>query len=381
MRKWLCLMSCLIIVLMLALPVFAEESGETSTQPPHTHSWGTGTGSDSTCTQPGSKTYTCSCGETKTEQTPALGHSFGAWSQGDAANHTRTCSNCGTAESAAHAYDFSCDTDCNVCGAVRTVSHSKVGGWNKNASGHWHDCSLCKAQLDFGKHYPGPAATEQEAQLCLTCGYTLTAQLIHEHSYSNAWISDESGHWYACSGCQEKKDFQIHDYEDECDPDCNICGFQTGNAHSFDGSWHSDEEGHWFVCLTCGSVVESREHTIVAEEEKQICTDCGYVVSKAAEHVHTFEASWQTDESSHWQKCACGETSDKKLHVWDEGTEEEDTILYTCTECGAQQTEELPAEEDSFPWEIVFAGLLVALACAVAALIYVLKGNRKKKRM
>ena len=47
------------------------------TQADHTHSFGTGTiTTPPTCTEPGVRTFTCSCGETKTEPEPALGHNF-----------------------------------------------------------------------------------------------------------------------------------------------------------------------------------------------------------------------------------------------------------------------------------------------------------------
>jgi len=45
----------------------------------HTHNYNKLVGKEqvATCEQEGSKTYRCSCGETKTENSPKLGHSFG----------------------------------------------------------------------------------------------------------------------------------------------------------------------------------------------------------------------------------------------------------------------------------------------------------------
>ena len=57
---------------------------------PHTHSWDSGkVTTAATCTSGGVRTYTCSCGETKTETIPATGHSF--------VNNKEYCQNgCGT---------------------------------------------------------------------------------------------------------------------------------------------------------------------------------------------------------------------------------------------------------------------------------------------
>ena len=44
--------------------------------PVHTHSWSETGHSEATCSTTGSITYTCSCGETKTESIPALGHDW-----------------------------------------------------------------------------------------------------------------------------------------------------------------------------------------------------------------------------------------------------------------------------------------------------------------
>lgn len=511
MRRILSALLCVSMLLSLGIPVFAQENNETGTQvieepaptptvaettPAPTqcpHSWDAGTGTNATCTEAGSKTFTCSlCGGTRTETTPASGHSYGGWSQVDGSGHKRTCSSCGAEESGAHSmtsavtteatcvgkgvkthtcsgcgysyteeipatgkhaygewtatgeahsctctvcgkvvtgghnadggevttpatckeeglwmslcttcnyviyevipkrtehtYDSVCDPDCNVCGETRAVEHKLAGGWARNASGHWRACTNkgCKIQVDFGKHYPGPAATEEEAQICLTCGYTLTPKLNHEHDYAKEWSSDEDGHWYACAGCEEQKDFKAHDYDDPCDPDCNVCGYENGNAHTFDGSWHSDEDGHWFVCTTCGGVVEPKAHVAPESTEggAQYCTDCGYLMAVTEGHTHTFGEEWQSDDSTHWQVCGCGEASDPSSHSWDEGKEQDNgDIRYSCTVCGADYTQEAAEEEKSseFPWWIVFAVLVIALIGAIVALIFALKPKKKGK--
>ena len=59
-----------------------------SIEAPHVHAWGEPAVTEPTCTEKGKKVYTCACGETKTEETAALGHTF---AEG-------TCSVCGAAD-------------------------------------------------------------------------------------------------------------------------------------------------------------------------------------------------------------------------------------------------------------------------------------------
>jgi len=72
---------------------------------PHVHTWGSGTVTKKpTCTEPGIKTYKCSCGETRTETIPALGHKWSEWTVVKEATDIedglkeRTCSVCGEKE-------------------------------------------------------------------------------------------------------------------------------------------------------------------------------------------------------------------------------------------------------------------------------------------
>ena len=502
MRKIICLLLCILLLTGITVPAFASETtpaapaaqSETedtpappATQPPHEHSWDGGTVTDAaTCTESGTKIFTCACGETKTESVGTLGHDFSSWTSADGTTHKRVCAKCGVEEtgphgiatnvttpatcqttgvkthncsdcgysyteeipvstthawgawqatvethsrscadcqktessghifdggevtvpatcmeegvwatlcttcehivyevlpkSNTHTYDNVCDPDCNVCGATREAAHNFSTQWSKDYTGHWHACAKCGEKADAADHYPGPAATEEKAQLCLTCGYVMTAKLNHTHNFETEWTSDETGHWYACDDCEDQKEFSEHSYDDGCDPECNVCGYLTGNAHFYVGSFQSDESGHWAVCTICGDEGEVIPHAAAPdadETQAQICADCGYEIAPAQVHVHEFEEDWKSDENVHWQECECGEKTEEAEHLWDDGTDNNDgMVTYACGVCQAERTEEAP--EKGFPWGIVLIVILVACAGAIAALIYVLKPRKGK---
>lgn len=477
MRKLICLMLCILLAASMAVPAFATEDGEgcshswevTSTQQPtcteagtkvstcsgcgatltesiaatgHSwqdsadtphkrtctvcsasetadHSWGEGAVTTAaTCTSDGVRTYTCSCGATKTEAIPG-GHAYSAWSAVDGYTHSRACSACGDKQTGNHSltggtvtveptcydmglkeytctvcgeeivefldmvdhtYDNVCDPDCNVCGETRDVEHRYSKVWSKNASGHWHACARCGGKTDESSHVPGPAATEEKDQICLECGYVMTARLNHTHEYETKLSYDETGHWYACEGCEDQKDFESHVYDDLCDPDCNICGYVLVTAHSY-GEWSSDETGHWATCKLCGEVSEVEAHTPdpdVTETEAQLCTVCGYEIAPAQVHEHEFGEAWITDEENHWKECECGEKAEEAAHSWDKGTKNEDsTVTYVCTECQAERTEGQPRAQRSYFLEIILVILILACIGVAVALVMVIRNGKK----
>lgn len=393
---------------------YEETSAHTLTETPTT---------PATCTTAGVSTFSCPCGYSFTQEMPMTAHTFTAWTA-TVEIHSRSCTGCSKSESGAHAfsehveqaptckepgviadycptceyivyeeipkltthtYDNACDSECNVCGLTREIEHKYQQWRTKGAIGHWYACSICGDKGSFEKHYPGPAATEEKDQICLTCGYVMTPKKNHQHDYAKDWTTNEEGHWYACSGCEDQKDFAGHEYEDSCDADCNVCGYLTGNAHSFDGNWHSDEDGHWFVCSACGQVAESRDHSIPADAkdtEDIFCAECGYLISSAMAHVHEFAEQWHSNTQAHWRECECGEKSENTVHTWNEGSTGEDgTITYQCTVCEAQYTEAaeetIPEESGGFPWWIVLAALVILLVAAIIALILILKPKNK----
>ena len=279
---------------------------------------------------------------------------------------------------------------CSACGAISVEvlprkDHQFSTQWSRNSSGHWHACSGCGEQGDFGKHYPGPAATEEKAQICLTCGYTLTAKLAHSHKYETVWTSDKTGHWYACLSCDSRKEFAQHSFDNGCDADCNICGYTTDVSHSYSGNWQFDGENHWDVCDVCREESIRESHIPgpeASETAAQICLTCGMelaVVPEPTEHRHTEEGEWLTDGENHWKLCACGETAQIQPHSWDEGTIQDDsTVLHICETCDAIRVVEEP--ENGVAPLIWIGGMIVVLLVAAAVLLLLISRMRKDKK-
>lgn len=397
-----------------------KECGDTRPWP---HIWDGGVPTvPPTCSSDGSITYTCICGETRTEVVSKKDHSFSEW-DGDESIHFRTCGSCGYREEAGHSwygetivvnptcaaeggealvclvcegvlitkiipkltthtYDNACDPDCSICGATRKTDHSFSTQWSKNASGHWHACTKCGGKDSVQPHVPGPAATETSEQLCLTCDYVMMSRKNHEHDYSNEFSSDEDGHWYACSGCTMEKDYEEHIYDNACDPECNTCGYVNQKAHTYGGNWQMDETGHWNVCTECGENSEIQDHIpgeAATEEAPQLCELCGFVLADKLEHTHVFDSAWEYGDINHWRKCDCGEFSPAEPHTWDEGEEiNKGEITYTCLECGTARFEEVPAPAIPLWVYLVSALLLCGITGAAVTLIIVLKKPKGK---
>ena len=221
------------------------------------HSWNSGTVTKQPdCKNTGIKTYTCTaCSATKTETiAKTTDHKYGSWTKVNDATHKRTCSVCAKEETAnhswnsgkvtkkatckeagiktytctgcnatktetitkltTHTYDHACDTDCNVCGLARSITHSYQSTWSKDNTSHWHECSVCKDKKDLATHIPGAEATETKAQTCTICSYIIKPALGHKHSYATKWTADDKGHWYACSRCEEKGSYADHIWND-----------------------------------------------------------------------------------------------------------------------------------------------------------------------
>lgn len=58
---------------------------------------------------------------------------------------------------------------------------------------------------------------------------TETTDLEHQHTWQAEWSTDETNHWYACSGCDEKKDLATHipgaEATETTPQTCIVCGY------------------------------------------------------------------------------------------------------------------------------------------------------------
>ncbi len=267
---------------------------------------------EATCKEAGQKTLTCSaCGATKEEVIPvSTSHKLGAGTKVDEKNHKQTCSVCGKEITSAHAWDggkitkaASCTEagkklfTCTVCGATKeeTIAKNgdhKYGSWSGNGDGtHSHTCSACGKQetvscrqgtdwkCDENGHWSiCPDCGGQVAaagHVCEICGYA-GEKPEHVHSWKESWDKDENGHYHGCVDCFEKKDETAHVYDNDCDPDCNICGYIRIAPHSFSENWSSDSVSHWHECSGCGLIRDKAGH----EENGEKCTICGYEAVK-----------------------------------------------------------------------------------------------------
>ena len=124
------------------------------TQPTHTHTWVEQPGpSIIDCSLDRTKTYKCSCGETKTETIPAPGHDLKDW--------TVTPATCTT--------DGQKTTSCKHCNAGFTVDIPATGhiwsAWIKETGlVHKRICSECGAEETENHNIPAGSVT------CTDCG-------------------------------------------------------------------------------------------------------------------------------------------------------------------------------------------------------------------
>ena len=407
--------SILIFLMVLQLHVLpAAAEGTDSTQPPAATQPTTAATQPSTAatqpttaaTQP-TTAATQPTTENTTAPTTSCSHTYGAWSASETA-HSKSCTKCSHVESSGHnwfseivtvpatckdaggsakvcttcefiliteitppltthTYTNACDAECNVCSQKREITHKYSAVWSKNGKGHWHACTVCGTAGELKAHYPGPAATEEKEQICLTCGYVLMSKRNHKHEYSKEWTTDEFGHWYNCIGCSIQTEYDVHAFDGSCDTDCGICGYTRTAPHTYGAEWQQTETTHCGTCTACGAQGEAEPH--IPDAAGTNCSICGYAITVVEEiHAHSFDASvWEFDDTGHWHNCSCGEKQMAQAHKWDEGRElTKKMITYTCQVCGAQRME--AAEQGSFPWFPIL--IIVVMAAAVTGIVF-----------
>ena len=171
---------------------------------------------DATCTAPGNVEYWhCSvCGKNFSDSegkgeltevaTPALNHTWGAWTSNSNGTHTRTCqrdqSHTETENCSGGSATCTNAAICTSCGGSygKELGHD-WGEWKNtgNPQQHTRTCQRDQSHTETAAHTPGTPANCTTPQTCTACGYEITPA-NNNHDW-NAWESNENGtHTHTC---------------------------------------------------------------------------------------------------------------------------------------------------------------------------------------
>ena len=187
------------------------------------HTWILQNEQAATCTSNGYRSYSCACGQTKSETIYSSGHSYsyGSWEQYSSSQHRRTgsCRNCGATD-----YDY--------------ASHSmSYGSWSNSSSSQHSRTVSCRtcgySTTDYGSHSYSTGAwskysdtQHRRSKTCSGCGASTYDYANHSYSYGS-WVSDsETQHKRAktCSACGDSG-YEYGDHRDSnADGICDDCG-------------------------------------------------------------------------------------------------------------------------------------------------------------
>lgn len=227
------------------------------------------------------------------------------------------------------------------------------------------------------------------------CSLLEHTQQSHIHSFSTEWVSNATHHWQACSGCNEIRFKEEHDWnqgvittpateasEGVKTYTCETCGKTKTEAidklthtHSFLQENAIDKylaseatctsPATYYYSCSCGEKStdtfrygEPLGHSFAnyINDHNATCTTNGTKTAKcercdATNTIenpgsalgHTYSTSWTTDDNYHWHAATCehtNEVSDKEEHEWGnavilkQATEDEEGLArYTCSIC------------------------------------------------
>ena len=283
------------------------------------HVWNDGEISkDSTCTEAGEKVYTCKvCGETKTEEIAALGHSY---SEEWTVDKEATCEEAGSKSH--HCTRPGCDSKSDVT-VIEALGHE----WGE------------------GKETKAPTCTEagEKTYTCTRCDKTKTEAIeALGHTYSEEWTVDKE------ATCEEAGSKSHHCTRPGCDSKSEVTEI-TALGHE----WGEGTETKAPTCTEAG-------------EKTYTCTRCEKTKTEAIEALgHAYSEEWTVDKeatceeagskSHHCTRPGCDSKSEVTViealgHEWGEGKEtkaptctEAGEKTYTCTRCDATKTEAIEA--------------------------------------
>ena len=212
---------------------------------------------------------TCECGK----ESAKTAHDYTTWVSGDPTEHWQTCE-CGKESAkAAHDYTILVNSDPDehwnacVCGKEgshtehsKTLYHTDAGhadecltcGWKETDltdhdktfyhtdAGHANECLTCDwKETELTDHNKTLYHTEEgHAYKCQTCEWKETELTDHDPHWVN---TNSAEHWEACD-CGWESAKTAHEYDDNKDVDCNICGYVRTISSGSEPSTHPAED-------------------------------------------------------------------------------------------------------------------------------------------
>lgn len=300
--------------------------------------------------------------------TVTCNHNYSAWTKLDDKNHTRTCSVCGDVQTQAHNRD----------GIFVAQSANCISEGSRIVT-----CSACQYQITetipINYRHTIPTWTslsqDQHSGKCTVCGQTAK----ENHTWDEGTVTlaptciSEGELLLTCtaSGCgatktQVLEKTGVHTYAFPCDTKCTVCGDERQAEHTYLEGWFTDAKTHFRLCQYCGVREQVSDHVPGPEATAttpQICTECGYILVPAFNHVHEPSAQWVTDGNGHWHSCpGCSEQLDYHTHDFEnvcdglcetcgytritshtfsaELSFDDNTHFYACTGCGLRSQEQ-----------------------------------------
>lgn len=175
-------------------PTEGTNPTEPTNPPEHKHSYASKVTKQPTCTEPGVRTYTCSCGKSYTESVKATGHTYKVDSEVKA-----TCTKGG-----------SMVYKCSKCGDTYTKTSDSLGhDWvhhHTDEVGHEEGYFVCHcggwewkiSQGDFGSSF-----VDHLDKVLAETGTTAG----HSYYSEGRWVIDTPAEdYYICSRCGDRKD-------------------------------------------------------------------------------------------------------------------------------------------------------------------------------
>ena len=187
------------------------------------HTWVLQSQQASTCTSNGYRSYSCACGQTKSETIYASGHnySYGSWEQYSSSQHRREayCRNCGDSD-----YEY--------------ASHSmSYGSWSNSSSSQHSRTASCRtcgySTTDYGNHsfttgsWSKYSDTQhRRSKTCSGCGASTYDYADHNYSYGSWTRADDTQHkrTKTCAACKTSSEEYADHVDANGDGKCDDCG-------------------------------------------------------------------------------------------------------------------------------------------------------------